>query len=932
MEKTTSFDLSICRLLQEYPLYDYRTLAENGFALSVLLIGSGSHLNTLRSKVLSNGQLLDTELTVTIVTENAGAAVAALRESAPDLERFIELQNIETPAEWKCGALCYEEYPSIADNFQTILDQHPACKYVLISLETEDDAPKTISPAPGQLVAWVAGDTIQVCGKKQVFRPNRDDRSMGELLDIAYRLHYAYEKGNDPHITNREIRASFNISYNYLANIECALHVRSKIKSAGIDPSALNSAAEEFSKRIAEDAQKHGDLLERLALLEHRRWCISKVANGYRKLETVNMIFGEDGSTTHSTDNSNKWHVALVPYGKDGKLYRHLSEQDWTVDDPKTITDLDELDKQTLLVHRRCAEISKKKLQCSMAHIAKLRNEIPGDLTVHVDQMEAALEQMREGNREAVFVYRYHRRNLETRLAAAGSDAGLNTLKILKQDMGATIEYLTRKDYKKQNLVLVGSIPFALCGWKSTVLVKLMAESVHECVAAAWQLEPGRIIFVDTAETLDELKQLRRKAQQIDRFLSRNCNLVKSSYHVFVPQNTDCIPDVSTGGKAAPFLLQDILTHDPTFFGSGEWHLYPRRSLEPDELRPRFVELMYECGATSIDMTGGKPMLISLADSYARNNRAGAFFIRDNRIRNFCGAQSMEQQALDKGLTVQQLFDQTDAELIKRDDEQISGVFFKKYEALWRIAHAHAAHWYRFCLCFAKAYRDKSGSPDPDEQLRVPVIDLRNLLAGEFRVYKPEFDIIIQKLLTDGLLKYVQHKRFYQAACEEVIACLRNSGKVLEYYIYCAARTSGAFEDVAMSWMFRHNDRVGAAKNEVDVICTGKNNTLFISCKNVTPASLDKNNFLNYICYEVGWLADRFGGTSPRTILAAPNVAQFENGKRSDLVEKAMKRGVYLLGSQCFEPGNLIRVLRNIDRSQDNWCEFLLGEAEPACV
>ncbi|MBQ8238736.1 MAG: hypothetical protein IJZ39_11385 [Oscillospiraceae bacterium] len=955
MEMFTSFDLSVCRLLLEYPLFNYRTSAENGYLLPVLFIGGGENFEILRNKILSNGQLLNTRLEATFVTEDRSASIEKLRESAPDLERFMEIQGEPNKVEMACGSLCFKQHPAIAQTLPTILSQYTH-KYVLISLDTDSDASDTIVPTPGQMIAWVKGDTIQICGTDQVFTPNRDDAAMADILDIAYRFHYAYAKGLDPYITNREIREGFDDKYNYPANIECALHVRSKLVSAGIDPGTLknnalkSSAAEAFAKMLAEDARNKGNLLERLAWLEHRRWCVSKALAGRCcDSDTVNAIYGDDGSTTHSTDSSKKWHIALMPYGKkDGELCRHLTEQDWTVENPETIEDLDELDKQTLRVHRRCAAIARDKLECCLEHIPKLKGATPEALHNHIDQMKKALEQMQQGNRDAVIAYRHHRRKLETQLDAAPS-TGIDPekveevkeiLKALENDVGAPIEYLTRKDYKKPNLVQVGSIPFALCGWKSTVVVKLMADSIPENVAAAWQLEPGEIIFVDTAETLEELKQLRRKAWQIDRFLSKNCNQTHSSYHVFVPSNVKYTPNFSFDDTTAtPFLLQDLKSHDPTFFGNVDWDLHHSSSLEVDELRPYFIDLMHDLNATSIDVTGGKPTLLSLADGYAHNNPAGAFFIRDNRVRNFYGARGMEQQALDKGLSVEQLFDYTEASLIKRDDDEITAAFFEKYEALWDVAHRHSEYWYNFYLCFSRSYKEKAGSPHPDEYLRVPEEKIlehsgkKYRVGKESRVLKDEFDAIIHDLVDGGLLTYDQKGKFYQAACEEVIACLRNPGKVLEYYIYCTVKNSADFHDESMSWMFRHNDQPGAAMNELDVICNSHSgNTFFISAKNVTADSLDKNNFLNYICYEVGWLADRFGGTSPKTILAAPNVHQFEQGKRSNLVRKAMNRGIYLLGDRCFEPGNLEKVLTNIDLDKEDWCEFLLGETEPACV
>lgn len=935
METTTSFDLSICRLLQAYPLYRYRVRSGEGWRLPVLIIGSGKNCDALRDKVLSNGQLLDTRLEVTVATENRKGALQALQEKAPELKRFVEVQGEAEAVEMACGALDFAQHSSIRRNLPRILEQYPDHKYVIISLDTEADPPKTIVPATGQVIAWVKGDLIRICGSdKAEFGPARDDAAMKEILDIAFRLHYAYEKGNDPYITNGEIRERFEELYNYSANIECALHVRSKIFSAGIDPALLNSAAEEFARKMAEDARNNGTLLERLARLEHCRWCVSKALSGRRGgAQTVDVIYGGDGSATHSIGSPEKWHVALMPYGRDGKLCRSLTDQDWTAADPEAIGDLDELDKQTLRVHRRCAAISREKLRSALEKLAELEQAFPG---VHVREMKAAVEQMRRGSREAVYTYRHHRRRLEAGLSKTQRKAAGELLEKLNRDLGAPMEYLTRKDYKKQNLMLVGSIPFALCGWKSTVLVKLMAETVPECVAAAWQLEPGQILFVDTAETLEELKQIRWKAGQIDRFLSRNCNRVRASYHIFVPEDVRCVPNVSGDADAPPFLLQDLKTNDPGFFGSDDWHLYHRPVLEPEELRQRFVDLMYEYGVTSIDMTGGKPVLISLADGYARNSRTGAFFIRDNRIRNFCGARGMEWQALDKGLGVRQVFDQTEASLIKRDDDRISDTFLACCEDLWQIAHDHAENWYRFFLCYSKAYGEKTGGIHPRDHLRVPAGNLLDHLGDPFRVgketktFKKELKAILDALVKAELLTYHAEGKFYEASCEEVVACLRNSGKILEYYIYCTVHKADWCTDAAMSWMFRHSDQGDAAKNELDVICTSRNhNTFFISAKNVTKESLSRNNFLNYVCYEVGWLADRFGGASPITILAAPNVPQFEGRQRSNLVQRAMSRGVYLLGDRCFRPGCLERVLRRIDAGQADWCEFLL---DPAAV
>ena len=165
-------------------------------------------------------------------------------------------------------------------------------------------------------------------------------------------------------------------------------------------------------------------------------------------------------------------------------------------------------------------------------------------------------------------------------------------------------------------------------------------------------------------------------------------------------------------------------------------------------------------------------------------------------------------------------------------------------------------------------------------------------------------------------------------AADEFLFSLRNSGKVLEYYLYYTARQECQFDDAEVSWSFFHSNGEDAAENELDVICTKGTSSLFISAKYVNIETFKDSSFLNHVCYEVSGLADTFGIRATR-VLAAPRVPQFENGKLGHYVQRALSRGVYLLGDVCFEGKNLSRVLDRIARGDENWCQFLLNEAEP---
>jgi hypothetical protein len=213
-----------------------------------------------------------------------------------------------------------------------------------------------------------------------------------------------------------------------------------------------------------------------------------------------------------------------------------------------------------------------------------------------------------------------------------------------------------------------------------------------------------------------------------------------------------------------------------------------------------------------------------------------------------------------------------------------------------------------------------------------PSIQLRQLSLKNARLPEAlaeEFTQLLGRLRDADILtelKIKDGKASFKFSSESSLSFLRNSGKVLEHYLYYTALQECQFDDAEMSWLFFHSPQEGAAQNELDVICTRGTASLFISAKNVTRDTFRDSKFLNYVCYEVSQLADAFG-IQAKTVLAAPNVPQFEGKARHNLVKRAMSRNVYLLGDRCFEPGNLEQVLRNIDQGMEDWCEFLCPEA-----
>lgn len=212
-------------------------------------------------------------------------------------------------------------------------------------------------------------------------------------------------------------------------------------------------------------------------------------------------------------------------------------------------------------------------------------------------------------------------------------------------------------------------------------------------------------------------------------------------------------------------------------------------------------------------------------------------------------------------------------------------------------------------------------------EIQVKSLKLRNARLPDGR--ETEYEQLLKNLKEVGVVNNLTIRSgtvCLDFATDEFLFSLRNSGKVLEYYLYYTALQECQFDDAEVSWSFFHSNGEDAAENELDVICTKGTSSLFISAKNVNIETFKDSSFLNNVCYEVSGLADTFGIHATR-VLAAPRVKQFENGKLGHYVQRARSRGVYLLGDICFEGKNLSRVLDRIANGEEDWCEFLKDQA-----
>lgn len=969
--------VSRCMLLEKHPLYRYRFEEADHrgrYRLHVLLVGTYDALKDMLGEILANGQLLDTRLQVTIMTDDPAGFSGSLTGDAPALGQFISLEG-KTPG--TCGELYIRKRGEASGG-----QYHYAFVDFGDAAENEAAA-RALACTPGMLLAYGDGDAIRVLSPAPASLAYREDEDYFKAIHpIAHNIEFAYSKGLNPRTTRAEIhRNYYKEPYNHLSDIEAALHIRSKLFSCGITEPDDRKAAAEFADLMRVDPA----VVDRLAALEHCRWCISKAMQGFRLPETLEGVYRR-GNTTHSKNE--KWHAILMPYGSG----RKLKDEDWEADLDQ-VSGLDDLDMQSLRLHQHCGAVAREnRTECE-----RMMHQVQNLCLEHVDKLvgtgadpkllEQMFDQLWQGKRSVLPIYDRCVRTLrEIQDRIPGLKAALDAVKNCLEPQR---EYVIRKDYKAQNADQVKQIPFALTHREKIVLMKLMADKETDCLFSAWQLEPVRVVYVDLVQTGEELEAVGVRAGRLNAFLEHNSNGIATEYHIICP--------AGLRREDRALRLLDQVEH--VFHPLEEWNVRNiKRTLKAiaDGCRPRYI-----------DLTGGNPMLTCLAQEYAQWEDLGAFYVRGGVMRNFCNARELEYPAPQMDITVQEMFDQSGAVLRKSDGVKMSDLT-KLYEDFWNAIRDHRDTWKLFCDDVSRVYKNtkeiprqlpaamKHG-PESREAVVVPEAVLRTLLpvfrqllekdylcsyrvrqetagfrvefsaAGQaqarqirdvleelagcgtdHRVYDLEWKkkgpVILERSLKVAEMSWKDEPEYLQIArnlakagviigleedetaqtmsftfhSQDIKAAMVNSGKVLEYYIYYTAMLEGGFDDVDMSWLFYHSDEDDAASNEVDVICTRGTMSLFISAKNVKQDSFKKNNFLNYVCYEVSLLADRFGINAKR-VLAAPAV-KYADPKGRECIDLAQSRGVYLLYDECFESSRRLgQILRNIADGREDW-------------
>lgn len=695
-----NFSISCMKLLNDYPLYDYATELDDGSKLiNVLLLGSGSRMETVLQQVLTCGQMLDTDLDVTLVNSNASATADSFMRRTPAAGQFIRViksyETITKPTT-QLGTIRFESADLTPEAIPDILLARNECSYILISTgnvtrnQALADACTNCEAEQHTLVAYVQDNVSQESNsvnpskiQVQAFGAKRDISYFAETGQIAFNLHYIYEKSRDSRMPMEQIKKNFREPYNYVSNIEAAVHVRTKLACCGIDSGNLKLAASSFRKALQADPP----LLERLSLMEHNRWLMSKILKGYVPIPDVNLIYSAPEIGTH--DSTAKWHCCIVPCNMDGSS--HIEESDWDIPSSLSRQALDPLDRMTLLIHETCKKISDENRPRIEQIMQTLSNSLRLDTGYSIEtvecerRLETAIAQLWAEKKSAIPLYRRESDKLLAQIHKEGSAQSFiykNLIELLNQVIAPLIEYVSQKDYKEQDRILVEQIPYALTRNPELTLGKALSKNLFENLCSAWQFDPRCVAYITVVRSEADLIEVSNLADHITRFLKYHCGDTMTEFHVLAPET--------------------LAFSQLEMYRDRGFEIHWVGDLSVSNIADAVKNLSMKAGVCDFDVSGGEPLVNYAINLCAAQLNAGVFYLQSGRLYNLYGAEEFEYRKPQKSLTAQEMFDLSGSAVKESETPHLVGLP-SQYKALWQIAQ-ESIYWDAFCKDISSAY------------------------------------------------------------------------------------------------------------------------------------------------------------------------------------------------------------------------------------
>ena len=528
-------------ILDQYPLFDY---ADEKNDIHILCLGGGRFMRQMALTIASCGQMIGYQLYIHIVANNTPECLEKLLKMAPELRYYSQIDeaiHVDPQYQYVHFSFGFEKDLKTIAAQKRIFNKYGNCKYVIVSLEDTDTSTavaerysallsKQVGPIRPLIHYYSGSDapttvergTVEMVPFNSDFAKYKD--ALNDKMRMAFRVHYMYQRIYNPTCTAPDEEKEFkgNSEYSQLSSFAAAIHIRYKLKSIGIDPKRSKKGKEAIAKQYQKKLPEYRD---QLIALEHRRWVLFMISQGYtfpRVLNHADPFYLDTTIINRYFYNSmpdgvyngrfrsdeKKLHPCLVPSSATDKT---LPEDHQLWDSFQNYQEIDKtsfdtLDKISLKLH-----LFAKKRIADKKYQSRIKNLLKTDLAIILDSnlssnvvLKNSFDVLCKEIADAISAKKAtgipnacdHFLENCTDLDIDTREAVRKLLKQINNEFSIYNEYNLYHDYKKPDAGIVDHLLWVYCCDDNDItLVKMYSKGSISNIASFLTIEPKEFII-----------------------------------------------------------------------------------------------------------------------------------------------------------------------------------------------------------------------------------------------------------------------------------------------------------------------------------------------------------------------------------------------------------------------------------------------------
>lgn len=553
-----NYILTAQNLLYHRPLYEY--IGSNESGMNVLVLGWSDFSEAFVDQCLQAGQMDKHHLNIEVRTSEAAVKMAAYLSARPAVKDFVNInRSLSGTALESYAILNFEDLNESMLDENTLVDilsDAPDEKfhYFLVSFENEEQnqniaenlqkAVDILMPSEIRMIHFVSpDDRIVPSGLIAVHTDglNRATDIDPELERMAYNAHMIWSDSINGD-AKKELSRFRADCYNYQSSVALALSVKYKLADLGICTTDKHSAAQQFWNLV--QSGEHNETINRVIALEHRRWVLDRVCQGWTapKPEDRLKFYDSCADMQSNRDNVRRIHPCIVRSGADAPLSGGVfavSRTAWDVKDAEREKNLDDLDRMSLELHRRLltqANAYRRSNPMEKGEMDEIRQKLYNcgcvDSTIREwERFAFCVKNILDGNVAFSKKYKQYREQLASKLYLDPRDRLYveQRLDQIDRKIWCVTESNLYRDYKKNDEILVKKIPFILTysihlsmatGFRVTSTLNMLNDSLFANVASATVIKPERITYLLRLDDHARPELVSRTIRKVHQYMS----------------------------------------------------------------------------------------------------------------------------------------------------------------------------------------------------------------------------------------------------------------------------------------------------------------------------------------------------------------------------------------------------------------------------